>query len=160
MTPETKSVLIPQNAWLLIKEWKANCKTVVFTNGCFDVIHPGHVDILIRAKALGDKLIVGLNSDDSVKKLKGENRPILKQALRSMMLREMRSVDLVIIFDDETPADLIASIKPDILVKGADYAFSNVVGRELVESYGGKVVLLDLLNGFSTTDILQKLKSC
>ena len=139
--------------------WKRNGETIVFTNGCFDILHPGHVDILKKAKAHGGKLVVGLNSDESVRRLKGEGRPVIPAGLRKYFLSELRSVDLVIVFQEDTPLDLIQLIRPDVLVKGEDYKGREVVGRDIVESYGGRVELVPLLPGFSTTDLINKLKS-
>jgi rfaE bifunctional protein nucleotidyltransferase chain/domain len=127
----------------------------VFTNGCFDVIHVGHIRLLKFASNLGKKLIVGLNSDASVKRLKGEDRPIHSQDIREEVLRAIRYVDDVFIFDEDTPQRLIEEVSPDILVKGSDWT-GNVVGTEYVESYGGKVVLIPLEKGFSSTNIIKK----
>ena len=140
-----------------VAKWKTSGKRIVFTNGCFDLLHPGHIDILKRAKALGDVLIVGLNSDDSVKRLKGDSRPLIPENLRREFLEELRSVDLVAVFGEDTPVELIDAIKPDVLVKGSDYTRDTVVGADIVEAYGGKVVLLPLVEGFSTTELLKKL---
>jgi D-beta-D-heptose 7-phosphate kinase/D-beta-D-heptose 1-phosphate adenosyltransferase len=126
---------------------------VVFTNGCFDLLHPGHLHVLRSARALGDILIVGVNSDDSVRRLKGPTRPLLALEARMDLLSELRCVDGVVPFAEDTPLELIRTITPDILVKGGDYAPSAVVGREEVESRGGRVVLIPLLDGFSTTKL-------
>tara|TARA_Y100000310_G_scaffold55023_1_gene50443 strand:+ start:22197 stop:22607 length:411 start_codon:yes stop_codon:yes gene_type:complete len=127
----------------------------VFTNGCFDVIHVGHIRLLKFAKNLGDELIVGLNSDASVKRLKGDSRPIHNQDLRKEVLEAIRYVDKVLIFDEDTPQRLIEEVSPQILVKGSDWK-GNVVGTEYVESYGGKVVLMPLEEGHSSTNIIKK----
>src|SRR5688572_22250189 len=133
--------------------WRADGKRIVFTNGVFDLLHPGHLAQLKAARALGDVLVVGLNSDVSVKQLaKGEDRPLLPQAARKALLEELRCVDAVVVFDGETPLSLIEAIRPDVLVKGADYAGREVVGREVVEATGGRVELVPLLPGWSTTD--------
>ena len=142
----------------LISRWRSTGQMIVFTNGCFDVLHPGHVDILKRARALGDVLIVGLNTDASIRRIKGEARPVFDEHLRKTCLEELRSVDLVIPFDDDTPMRLLESVRPDILVKGADYTRAEVVCGDFVESCGGRVVLLDLLEGFSTTDLIRRLQ--
>lgn len=154
---DKRDSLIPEDARTKLDEWRNSGKTVVFTNGCFDLIHPGHIYILRRAKALGGVLVVGLNSDSSVRRLKGAQRPLIPEHLRKMSLEELRSVDLVIVFDDDTPHRLIAYVKPDILVKGSDYAVGDVVGADIVESLGGKVVILDLLPGFSTSELMKRL---
>lgn len=131
----------------------------VFTNGCFDILHPGHVSVLDHAKALGDWLIVGLNSDASVRRLKGNKRPIIPEIDRKIMLEAIRYVDEVILFDDLTPIKLIEEIRPDILVKGGDYAVHEIVGGEFVKSYGGTVVCCPLIEGKSTTQILGRILS-
>ena len=131
---------------------------VVFTNGCFDLIHRGHVDYLSKARDLGDLLIVGLNSDDSVRRLKGEKRPISNQDSRAMVLAAFTFVDYVVVFDEDTPINLIRSLKPDILVKGGDYSHDNVVGADFVESYGGRLELNPLVPGESTTNLIKKIE--
>lgn len=137
--------------------WKAAGETVVFTNGCFDLLHPGHVDLLHKSRALGHRLVVGLNSDSSVKRLKGPTRPILAEHDRASILSALGCVDLVVIFDEDTPLQLLEILKPDILVKGADYTLDEVVGRDLVESYGGHVALVPLIEGYSTSGIEQRI---
>jgi len=132
-------------------------KTIVFTNGCFDIIHEGHIEYLIKAKKLGDILIVGLNSDSSVKKLKGEDRPIQDQESRAKVLASMYFVTYVVIFNEETPYDLIKSVQPDFLVKGGDYKVENIVGYDIVKKKGGKVITIPLVKGYSTTRIINKL---
>ncbi len=144
-------------ARLQITTWQSAGDTVVFTNGCFDLLHPGHVDLLYKARALGSRLIVGLNSDNSVKRLKGDNRPILAEQDRAAILSALACVDLVVLFDEDTPLELLGLLKPDILVKGADYKLEDVVGKELVESHGGKVSLVPLVEGYSTTNIEQRI---
>ncbi len=135
-------------------------ETVVFTNGCFDILHPGHVELLEQAKALGSLLVVGLNSDASVRALhKGDDRPIRRQSDRARMLAALEAVDYVIIFDEPTPAATIEHIGPDVLVKGADWAGKEVVGRECVEARGGRVALLELVEGYSTTAELQRIRA-
>jgi len=144
------------SARVQVEAWRANGEKIVFTNGCFDLLHPGHIHLLSQAKALGDRLIVGLNSDKSVRRLKGPTRPILRERDRAAVLGSLDYVDLVIIFEEDTPVQLIEALKPDILVKGSDYALEQVVGRKIVESYGGKVRLVNLLKGHSTTEIANK----
>ncbi len=131
-------------------------RRVVFTNGVFDLLHPGHIDLLARARELGDALIVGLNTDASVHRIKGPERPIAFEEDRAAMLLALRAVDAVVLFDEETPAELIARLLPDILVKGGDYTPETVVGRDIVEAAGGRVVILPLLEGRSTTDLVER----
>jgi len=133
-------------------------RTVVFTNGTFDLLHPGHLDILERARREGDALFVGLNSDASVRRYKGPDRPILPEAARARMLAALECVDAVVIFDEDEPRDLIAALEPDVLVKGADWA-RYVSGRDIVEARGGRVVLADLLPGWSTTSLVERIRS-
>jgi len=132
-------------------------KKVVFTNGCFDIIHAGHVRYLKKAKALGGILVVGLNSDSSIKKIKGETRPIVKQKDRAEVLSALTSVDYVVIFNDPTPIKLIEAIKPDVLVKGADWKRGSIVGEEILKTYKGKIARIKLAKGRSTTDIVGKI---
>jgi len=139
------------------KELKKEGKKVVFTNGCFDILHKGHVHLLKRAKKLGDILIVGLNSDSSVKRIKGEKRPIFSVRDRAFVLSSIDVVDYIVIFNEDTPLKVIKAIEPDVLVKGADWDKNSIVGREIVESLGGKVVRIPLLKGFSTTSVIKKL---
>ena len=134
---------------------KAEGKNVVFTNGVFDLIHSGHVDYLSKAKKLGDVLIVGLNSDDSVKRIKGDKRPILNQAERAFILSNIKPVDYVVVFEEDTPANLISEIIPDILVKGADWAVEKIVGKDIVEKNGGKVMNIEFVNDQSTSRIIE-----
>ncbi len=131
---------------------------LVFTNGCFDIMHMGHIDYLSKAADLGDILIVGLNSDTSIRRIKGEERPIIDIKSRSLVLASLLFVDAVIIFDEETPESLIQSITPDILVKGNDYQVNQIAGAEYVLSKGGKVLTLELVKGYSTSGILEKIK--
>jgi D-beta-D-heptose 7-phosphate kinase/D-beta-D-heptose 1-phosphate adenosyltransferase len=144
-------------------EWRrrlrAGGRKVVFTNGCFDLLHAGHVALLEQARALGDALLVGLNSDRSVRRLKGPERPVVPEAERAEVLAALRPVDAVTLFDDETPAALIALVLPDVLVKGSDWAEDAVVGRDTVERNGGRVVRLELVPGLSTTAILRAARS-
>lgn len=132
-------------------------KTVVFTNGCFDILHPGHVDYLAFARRQGDVLIVGLNSDGSVRRNKGEGRPVMPQGDRAAVIAALEMVDYVVIFDEAEPAELVSELLPDVLVKGEDWRHF-VSGREAVESAGGKVVLAPLVEGKSTTDIIQRIR--
>lgn len=143
----------------LLKEWKDKHSTIVFTNGCFDIIHHGHVDSLQKSAALGTKLIVGLNSDKSVKILKGNKRPVLDQQARAEVLAAFACVDAVIVFNEETPAELIAKIVPDVLVKGAQYDLEEIAGYDTVLQNGGRVETLELLDGISSSAIIDKIKN-
>lgn len=134
-------------------------KKVVFTNGCFDLIHSGHVDYLIKSKQLGDILIVGLNTDESVKRIKGDKRPILKQDERAFIISNLKPVDYVTFFDEDTPAEIISDLIPDILVKGADWSLDKIVGRDVVEANGGEVKTIEFVNGQSTSKIIQTILS-
>lgn len=132
-------------------------KRVVFTNGCFDILHRGHVDYLTKAKALGDLLVVGVNGDDSVRRLKGPNRPVVNQDDRAAVLAALAAVDYVSLFDEDTPFELISAIVPDVLVKGADWSVEAIVGRDVVEAAGGTVQTLEFLPNRSTSSIIQKI---
>ncbi len=151
-----KKIISREKAKKIGNEMRFNDQTLVFTNGCFDLIHPGHVDLLIRARSLGDRLMVGLNTDDGVRRLKGKERPILDQHSRSLMLTALEVVDWVVLFDEDTPAELIEEVKPKILVKGGDYTPETVVGRETVEKAGGRVEIIPITLEFSTSSILEK----
>jgi D-beta-D-heptose 7-phosphate kinase/D-beta-D-heptose 1-phosphate adenosyltransferase len=135
---------------------KKDGKTLVFTNGVFDILHKGHVSYLLEARNLGDALIVGLNADSSVRRLKGEKRPIQTEADRAHILASLKCVDAVAIFDDDTPLSLIEFVLPDVLVKGSDWDVSKVVGKDVVEANGGKVLTLDFVEGRSTTGVVEK----
>ena len=137
---------------------KRNGTRVVFTNGCFDLLHPGHIQSLEAARALGDVLIVGINSDESVRTLKGPSRPVIPAEERAEIMASLECVDAVLIFDELTPQKVIAALLPDVLVKGGDWPDKQIVGREEVEAAGGKVVLVDVVPGYSTTDILRKIR--
>jgi len=141
----------------LINREQAGGKKIVFTNGCFDLLHVGHVKLLQEAKSLGDILVVGLNSDDSVRRVKSKNRPLVAEQERAYVLAALDSVDYVTLFDEDTPLELIKALRPDVLVKGKDYQKSEVVGREIVESYGGRVELLDLVKDISTTSMINRI---
>ena len=143
-------------AKFLIQDLKANSKKVVFTNGCFDIIHKGHTTYLELARGLGDFLIIGLNSDTSVRKLKGPNRPINQETIRATNLLKLNYVDAVTIFSEETPQKIIEELHPDFLVKGGDYEPKNIVGADCVRSDGGQVVILPFISGYSTTNIIEK----
>jgi len=143
----------------IIEAWRHHGARIVFTNGCFDLLHPGHIALIRAAAQEGDKLIVALNSDDSVRRLKGVERPLQDEQARATVMGALRDVDLVVIFDEDTPYETIAALKPDILVKGADYTEDQVVGGDVVKSYGGRVVLANLVSGRSTTSIVKKMKA-
>jgi rfaE bifunctional protein nucleotidyltransferase chain/domain len=138
--------------------WKAAGRAVVFTNGCFDLLHPGHVSLLERARAEGDVLVVGLNSDASVARLKGAGRPIVPEAERAEVLCALEAVTRVVVYDEDTPREIIAALLPDVLVKGADWAPDAIVGREEVEVAGGRVVRVAILPGRSTTAIVDRIR--
>ena len=141
-----------------VAEWKGKGKTIAFTNGCFDILHAGHISSLIQASQQGDILIVALNSDISVKGLKGENRPVNNEKERAIVLAALEMVDAVVIFTSPTPKDLIIAVKPDVLVKGGDYKIEDISGAKEVLSWGGKVVINPVVEGLSTTSIIQKMK--
>jgi D-glycero-beta-D-manno-heptose 1-phosphate adenylyltransferase len=140
-----------------VNRWKLLNKTVSFTNGCFDILHPGHLASLSDAAREADFLVVGLNSDGSAHRLKGEGRPVLDEKSRALMLASTMIVDAVVIFDEDTPLDLIETIRPDVLVKGGDYTIEQIVGAKEVISAGGRVVINPILPGFSTTGIIGKI---
>ncbi len=141
-----------------IQMWQAQGDLVVFTNGCFDIVHLGHIDYLEKAHAKGQRLVIGLNSDASVRRLKGEKRPIIPIYPRARMMASFEFVDLVVVFEEDTPQVLIETVKPDILVKGSDYAVENIVGASFVIERGGKVETIDLVEGYSTTNLIDKIR--
>jgi D-beta-D-heptose 7-phosphate kinase/D-beta-D-heptose 1-phosphate adenosyltransferase len=149
-------VVTAAEALAQVAAWRAQGLRVGFTNGCFDLIHPGHVRLLTRARGNCDRLVVGLNTDASVRRLKGPSRPMQGEAARATVMASIQAVDLVVLFDDDTPLDLIAALRPDVLVKGADYRIDQVVGADLVLGYGGRVALVDLEEGHSTTALVRK----
>lgn len=150
-------------SWELLKhlcdEQRACGKKIVFTNGCFDIIHSGHVKYLEEAKKLGDILVLGLNSDDSVSRLKGPSRPVNKQNDRAIVISALKSIDFVSIFDQDTPYELIKIVQPDVLVKGGDYNPDDIVGADIVRARGGKVVTIDFVEGKSTSSIIEKMQA-
>lgn len=146
------------NAKHLVQEWHQKGERVVFTNGCFDILHLGHVDYLEKARSLGDRLVIGLNTDSSVSRFKGPDRPIQDQHSRARILASLQFVDLVVFFDDDTPLALISELLPDILVKGSDYMAESIVGAEVVQKNGGVVKTIDFVSGYSTTRIIEKIK--
>ena len=143
----------------IINEWRLNGDKIVFTNGCFDLIHLGHLEILARSADLGDKLIVGINSDMSIKKIKGNSRPIIEEDSRAKQLAAIEFIDAVILFNEDTPYNLINILKPDVLTKGGDYKKNDIVGNQLINKEQGEVVIIPLTQGYSTTSILEKIKN-
>ena len=156
--PLNPEILTLDEAILRFGPGKRNGRRVVFTNGCFDLLHPGHIDSLEKARALGDALIVGLNGDASVRQLKGVGRPVLPERERAEILAALECVDAVVIFDALTPREVIARLLPDVLVKGGDWASDQIVGREEVEAALGRVVSIPVVAGYSTTEILRKIR--
>jgi rfaE bifunctional protein nucleotidyltransferase chain/domain len=154
----SRKILDPESDLGLIRQWKAAGLKIVFTNGCFDILHLGHLDYLEKSRNLGDKLVVGLNTDHSVRLLKGQGRPIQDEITRSRMLAALVFVEAVVSFDEETPLELIKRVQPDILVKGKDYTIENIVGADFVMGNGGSVKTIDLIEGYSTTDLIEKIK--
>lgn len=146
--------------WQRARQWRASLvkQSLVFTNGVFDLLHPGHVDVLLGARRQGDALVVGLNSDASVRRLKGPERPVRTESERAYVLAALAVVDAVVIFEQDTPLELIKALEPDVLVKGGDYTEANVVGAKEVRSMGGRVVIVPLTPGHSTTAIVEKLR--
>jgi len=140
------------------EKWQSEGKKIVFTNGCFDIVHLGHIDYLEKARKLGDKLVLGLNTDASVNRLKGPTRPVVNEYARSRMMAAFEFVDTVILFDEPTPLQVIEQVKPDILVKGDDYTVENIVGSDFVLAKGGEVKTISLVEGYSTTSLIQKIK--
>lgn len=151
-------ILTKEKAVQQIKHWKQQGYKIVFTNGCFDLVHLGHVDYLEKAKALGDKLVLGLNTDNSVGRFKGPERPIQDQDSRARVLAAMEFVDAVVFFDEDTPFELISSLIPDVLVKGSDYLAENIVGADVVKNNGGSVKTIDFVPGYATSNIVKKIK--
>lgn len=141
-----------------VRRWKLLGKKIVFTNGCFDILHKGHLEILSQAAASGDMLVVGLNSDQSVKHLKGEGRPVNNESFRALMLASLTIVDAVVVFDDPTPLQLIQNTEPDVLLKGGDYSPDQIVGAEEVVKNGGEVKIVPLVKGYSTTALIEKIQ--
>ncbi len=157
-----KAEIIPSKIYTLqsllqeIVRWKFKSKTIAFTNGCFDILHEGHIASLSQAASEADYLIVGINSDASTKRLKGETRPVNNQHARAIVIASLLMVDAVVLFEEDTPLELITAIKPDVLVKGGDYTEDTIVGAGEVMSYGGRVVINPILEGFSTSMIIEK----
>ena len=150
-------VVTPEELKQIRDAAKSEGKRFVFTNGCFDILHRGHVELLTAARALGDMLAVAINSDSSVARLKGDSRPVVRQDDRAAVLASLEAVDFVTIFDEDTPAEIISVLRPDVLVKGSDYAMDEIVGRKQVEEGGGTVVRIPLYGGFSTKKMLRRI---
>ncbi len=150
-------ILSDKNLEKRIEDWRSRKLKIVFTNGCFDLLHLGHVDYLAKAADAGDRLIIGVNTDASVHRLKGRNRPLQDESSRLHILASLQMVDAVILFDEDTPYNLISRVQPDILVKGADYTVEDIVGYDIVMKRGGKVMTLEYLAGYSTTAIEQRI---
>jgi D-beta-D-heptose 7-phosphate kinase/D-beta-D-heptose 1-phosphate adenosyltransferase len=148
---------LPEAAARLLERWRAAGERIVFTNGVFDLLHRGHVEYLEEARDLGDRLVVGLNTDASVRRLKGPERPIIPEHERAEVLAALECVDLVVAFDEDTPARLIADVRPDVLAKGGDWALEEIVGREFVETRGGRVERIRVREGWSTTRIIERI---
>jgi len=142
----------------LVKQWADQGEKIAFTNGCFDIVHRGHIDYLSKAKDLGTKLILGLNTDASVQRLKGPMRPVVDEQSRAILMAALQFIDMVVFFDEDTPYELIKSIQPDILVKGSDYKAEDIIGYDILMAKGGKVETIDFVEGFSTTSIVEKIK--
>jgi len=154
----SEAFALPPEARAKLELWRAAKARVVFTNGVFDLLHRGHAEYLEDARALGDRLVVGINTDASVRRLKGPSRPIVGEQDRAALVRALACVDLVVLFDDDTPQRLVEAVKPDVLVKGADYAPADIVGREFVESRGGRVTTIPLREGLSTSEIVKRIR--
>jgi len=142
-----------------VNAWKQAGEEVVFTNGCFDIIHRGHIEVLAQTADLGDRLIIGLNSDSSIQKLKGKNRPIIEEQCRAILLASLEFVDAIVLFSEDTPLNLISTLVPDVLAKGGDYEIETIVGHEIIQQNGGEVILVPFVDGFSSTTIIDKIKN-
>ena len=147
-----------ENLKTQVEKWKATGEKVVFTNGCFDIVHQGHIEVLARTADLGTKLIIGLNSDSSMQRLKGENRPIIQEQSRAILLASFSFVDAIVLFSEDTPINLISTLLPDVLAKGGDYKIETIVGHEIVQKNGGEVILVPFVDGFSSTTIIEKIR--
>jgi rfaE bifunctional protein nucleotidyltransferase chain/domain len=155
----TAKIIEPDDLESLMAYLRFKDQKVVFTNGCFDLIHRGHIEYLAHAASLGNFLIIGLNTDESVKRIKGHGRPIQDELSRAVFLASFQFVNRVVLFNEDTPLSLIEKVQPDILVKGGDYQPDEIVGAELVKARGGQVVTIDYLEGFSTTHLIQRIKN-
>ncbi len=153
----TSKIIATEFLQSLLNMWKQQEKKIVFTNGCFDIVHMGHVDYLSKAADQGDVLLLGLNTDASVRRLKGSNRPVNNEKARAMLLASLFFVSAVVLFDDDTPYELIKKVQPDVLVKGSDYRAEDIVGYDIVKAKSGKIITIDFVQGYSTTEIINKL---
>lgn len=158
MNSSDKILALPQLQEQL-DEWRAQGQKIVFTNGCFDLLHLGHVDYLEKARQLGDKLVLGLNTDASISRIKGPSRPLQDEMSRARVMASLLYIDAVVLFDEDTPLELIKMVQPDILVKGDDYSVEQIVGHEIVMAKGGEVKTVPLVKGYSTTNIVRKIES-
>ena len=159
MKQTSKKIVSQETLKKKVNDWQSRDLKVVFSNGCFDILHLGHIDYLEKARAQGDRLVIGLNSNESVKRLKGQDRPINNEEARGRMLAALAFVDGVTIFGEETPKELIEYLLPNVLVKGSDYSVDNIVGAKSVMANGGMVKTIDLVDGYSTTNIIEKIKN-
>ena len=155
---EKKIAYTAKEAENTLSLWRFKDDKIVFTNGCFDILHKGHIEYLVKAASLGTKLVIGLNTDASVKRLKGDSRPVNDENARALLLASLVFVDKVILFDTDTPRDLIDFVQPDVLVKGGDYKPEEIVGYDIVKAKGGEIVTLDFVEGYSTTSLIEKMK--
>lgn len=151
-------IIDANNLESILTYWKLKNRKLVFTNGCFDIIHRGHVEYLAQAADYGNELIIGLNTDSSVQRLKGPTRPVQDQMARAIIMASLQFVSAVILFDEDTPYELIKKVQPDVLIKGSDYNINDIVGYDIVKAKGGEVVTIDFVDGYSTTSIIEKLK--
>ena len=154
---QKKIVYRKEDLFTTLNQWRFKEEKIFFTNGCFDIMHIGHTDYLAKAASLGSKFIIGLNTDASVKRLKGKNRPVNPEYARAFVLASLIYTDKIILFEEDTPLELIRYIQPDILVKGSDYSPENIIGYDIVKAKGGKIMTIDLTEGYSTTSILDKI---
>jgi D-beta-D-heptose 7-phosphate kinase/D-beta-D-heptose 1-phosphate adenosyltransferase len=157
--PIDSKIYLPDALLKKVSQWKSENNKIVFTNGCFDILHPGHIFSFVQAAKEGDRLIVGLNADLSVKKIKGKNRPVNNEKSRAVVLSALSMVDAICIFNEETPLELIKSILPDVLVKGGDYTIEQIAGAKEVIAAGGKVVLNPIIEGYSTSSVINKMSA-
>jgi D-beta-D-heptose 7-phosphate kinase/D-beta-D-heptose 1-phosphate adenosyltransferase len=158
-TADPQKIYSLENVLQLARDWREQGMKICFTNGCFDLLHPGHISLLEQARAQGDRLVVGLNADLSIRRLKGPKRPVQSEIARAIVLAAIKSVDAVVIFSEDTPIKLIEALQPDVLVKGADYSVDSVVGADSVIKHGGRVFLASLLSGHSTTNTVKRFVS-
>ncbi|MCY1634449.1 D-glycero-beta-D-manno-heptose 1-phosphate adenylyltransferase [Marinifilum sp. D737] len=153
-----KIIFKKEDAFNLLQTWRFKDEKIVFSNGCFDIIHRGHLEYLASAASMGNKMIIGLNSDSSTQRLKGPTRPIIDEYSRALLLASLGFVDMVILFEEDTPYNLIDFVQPDILVKGSDYKAEDIVGYDIVKAKGGEIKTLDFIEGFSSTGIIKKIQ--